>query len=280
MNKRIVIIGAGNVAYSLAKAILNTNNFSLCQIYSRTIESARSIGVRTGVAYTDNILEVYPDSDIYIYAVSDTALQNIIPSIHIREDALLLHTSGGISLDIFSKMPNSHGVIYPLQTFTKGRELDFKEIPLLLEWSDKKSCDILKKLAAELSDVNIEVDSYRRKLVHLSAVFVCNFTNHLYDLSSRFLEDNDMDFDILRPLIRETADKIMSMKPEYAQTGPAKRGDDIVISAHKKLMKKRENMMEIYDVMTESIFKLYKKEDINIEVEEENTYSISNPTLW
>ncbi|MDR1757173.1 MAG: DUF2520 domain-containing protein [Culturomica sp.] len=250
--KRIVLLGAGNVAHHLAAALLKSD-LNLCQIYSRSIESARELGMKTGIAYTADPNVVYPDADIYIFCVSDDALVPVYKSIRIHNGALLLHTSGSLPLGIFDSCPGAAGVLYPLQTFSKKRELDFSEIPLCIEASNAKTLKLVQELAEALSHRVIEVDSERRKILHLSAVFACNFVNHLYRIAGDLLEQNGLDFALLRPLIFETAHKVMLLSPEEAQTGPARRGDDKILNMHKSLLKKDKKWAELYALLSDLI---------------------------
>ena len=200
MNKKIVLIGAGNVAHHLAPALLRAG-MNLCQIYSRTLESARELGRKTGITYTSDTFAVYPDGDIYIFCVSDDALLSVFKSLRINEEALILHTSGSVPLDIFKPYRQNYGVLYPLQTFSKTRNLDFGEIPLCIEAPDKEVLKTIGQIADKLSSKVYEISSEKRKKLHLAAVLANNFTNHLYHMAGKLLEKEDLDFNLLRPLI-------------------------------------------------------------------------------
>ena len=171
---KIILIGAGNVAHHLAGTLLKAGE-NLCQIYSRTLDSARQLGMKTGISYTAEANEVYPDGDIYIFCVSDDVLPSIIKTIRMPDDALLLHTSGSQPMDVFKSCSQHYGVIYPVQTFSKKRELDFREIPLCVEGNTGPVKERIKKFAEKLSDKIYEIDSVQRKELHLAAVFACNF---------------------------------------------------------------------------------------------------------
>ena len=257
-NKKIVLIGAGNVAHHLAPALLKAG-MNLCQIYSRTLESARELGRKTGITYTSDLFAVYPDCDIYIFCVSDDALLPLYKGIRMHKEALIVHTSGSIPMEIFSTMAMHYGVLYPLQTFSKKRSLDFKEVPLCLEASDPAARKELYELARAVSGHVREISSATRKKLHLAAVFANNFTNQLYTIARGLLEEEELDFDMLRPLIFETAHKVMLMPPEEAQTGPAKRGDESIVNMHKGMLKHRKKLLNLYTMMTESIREKYAK---------------------
>lgn len=251
-DKRIVLLGAGNVAHHLAPALLKAG-VNLCQIYSRTIESARGLGMKTGITYTSDVFAVYPDCDIYIFCVSDDALLALYKNIRINKNALVLHTSGSLPMDIFKPFASRYGVLYPLQTFTKKRDLDFREIPLCIEGSSPEVVTEIRQLAQLLSFRIEEISSEKRKCLHMAAVFANNFVNHLYEMAGRILEKEGLDFTLLRPLIFETAHKVMLMSPESAQTGPARRGDEGILAMHKALLKDNRKWLNIYTLMSESI---------------------------
>lgn len=223
MNKRIVMIGAGNVAHHLAPALLKAG-LNLCQIYSRSIESARALGVKTGITYTADLFAIYPDCDIYIFCVSDDALLPLFKSIRINKEAVIIHTSGSVPLDIFKASADYYGVMYPLQTFSKKRALDFAEVPLCIEASEPRVLDTVRQLAGCLSNNVQEISSEKRKKLHLAGVIANNFTNHLYMMAGKILEEEGLDFNLLKPLIFETAHKVMLLPPYEAQTGPAGAG--------------------------------------------------------
>lgn len=173
--EKIILIGAGNVAHHLAAALLKAGE-NLCQIYSRSIESARALGVKTGISYTAELGEIYPDGDIYIFCVSDDSLSSLLKNIRIKSEALLLHTSGSLLMDILKPFSKNYGVIYPIQTFSKKRELDFNEIPLCVEGSSSGTLARIKTLAEKLSGKIYSINSMQRKELHLAAVFAWQFS--------------------------------------------------------------------------------------------------------
>ena len=275
MNKKIVLIGAGNVAHHLAPALLRAG-MNLCQIYSRTLESARELGRKTGITYTSDTFAVYPDGDIYIFCVSDDALLSVFKSLRINEEALILHTSGSVPLDIFKPYRQNYGVLYPLQTFSKTRNLDFGEIPLCIEAPDKEVLKTIGQIADKLSSKVYEISSEKRKKLHLAAVLANNFTNHLYHMEGKLLEKEDLDFNLLRPLIFETAHKVMQMIPENAQTGPARRGDTNILNLHKSMLKDNRDIQTLYVLLSQSIQQTYSKK----EKKEETENNAPQWTLW
>lgn len=252
IDRRIALIGAGNVATHLAPALLKGGE-NLCQIYSRSIESARELGKKTGITYTSDISAVYPDCDMYIFCVSDHALLPLLKNMRIKKEATVLHTSGSLPMHILKGGAARYGVLYPLQTFSKKRDLDFREIPLCVEASDREVARELRELAERLSARVEEISSERRKVLHLAAVFANNFVNGLYGISGQILEKEGLDFNLLRPLIFETAHKVLQMSPENAQTGPARRGDENVLNMHKTLLKNDRRWLALYAMMTDLI---------------------------
>ncbi|MEG0796539.1 MAG: DUF2520 domain-containing protein [Odoribacter sp.] len=252
INKRIILIGAGNVAHHLAPALLKSG-MNLCQIYSRSIESARELGEKTGITYTSDIFAIYPDGDIYIFCVSDDVMFALYKSIRINKKAIVLHTSGSLPMDIFKPYSAHCGVLYPLQSFTKKRDLDFREIPLCIEASDTKVMQVLREMAGLLSIRVEEISSEKRKYLHLAAVLANNFVNYFYGIAGNLLEKEGLDFSLLRPLIFETAHKVMLMSPENAQTGPAKRGDEGILNVHKDLLKDNQKLLNLYTQMSDLI---------------------------
>lgn len=277
LEKRIALIGAGNVAYHIAQTLIG-NGFNLCQIYSRSIDSAVELSRKTGITYTTNIQAIYPDCDIYLFAVSDDAIGLLSKEIHCNENALFIHTSGSISMDIFSECKSHYGVLYPLQTFTKKRNLDFREIPLLIEGNDEATFNTIQQIAEMLSNQVECMDSAKRQKLHLAAVMVNNFTNHLYDLAGNYLQSENIEAKLLRPLIYETAHKVMTLSPREAQTGPAKRGDKQVLNSHRTLLHNNPEILKLYNFFSDSILKAFEeKEEQNTKKEQQYGEML---TLW
>lgn len=277
---KIILIGAGNVAHHLAPALLQAG-LDLCQIYSRSIESARRLGVRTGVAYTAEINDIYPDGDLYLFCVSDDNLPAVLKSVRVNRDALLLHTSGSQPMDVLKPYAENYGVLYPVQTFSRRRELSFREIPLCVEGNVPVVTEWIKAFAKTLSDSVYEIDSHKRKNLHLAAVFVNNFSNYLYNIGSKIMAGSDLPFDLLRPLIFETANKVMQMSPEDAQTGPARRGDESILGMHKALLKDNKEWLRLYTLLSEEIRALYAMKEKDGIQKAEAAGDVSNmPTLW
>lgn len=277
--KKIILIGAGNVAHHLATTWLK-KGLNVCQIYSRTLDSAGELGIKTGIAYTNDINQIYPDGDVYVFCVSDDALQSVLKNIRLKGNPFLIHTSGTLPMTVLRSFSANFGVLYPLQTFSKNRDLDFSEIPVFLEGSNPLVEKLLTEIASPLSIHLHYIDSGQRQLLHLAAVFACNFPNYLYRIAGDLLEKNGMDFSWIRPLIFETAHKVMTMRPEEAQTGPAKRGDETILSRHKNRLKHDSELLQLYTLLSQMIQDEYRVDEPEIEEEAQKPKEIEMPTLW
>ena len=255
-NKRIVLIGAGNVATHLGLAF-QAKGCEIVQVYSRTEESAKDLAERLQVPYTVSLEEVSANADLYIVAVKDAALQEVIPSlVKGREDALFVHTAGSISMDVWKGCARRYGVFYPMQTFSKLRMVDFSSVSFFVEASGSDELRFLKELAMSLSPKVYEASSEQRRYLHLAAVFACNFTNHMYALSASLLEKQGLPFDAMLPLIDETARKVHELPPVQAQTGPAIRRDENVMDKHLAMLSEEPVMREIYEKISKNIQEL------------------------
>lgn len=250
--KEVVILGAGNVATHLFKAFQASAGAKVLQVYNRSEENLDFF--RNQVAVTSNLKEIVA-ADFYILALSDDAIKEIVPLLP-EQHGIVVHTSGAKGISTLSKFEN-YGVFYPLQSFSKSKEVDFHEIPICLEANSPTVLIRLKELASEISEKIYEVDSDQRKALHVAAVFANNFTNHMYSMAAEICARNGLQFEVLRPLIRETLAKAEVLPPPKAQTGPALRGDSETISAHLELLNKDEQ--EIYKLITSSIQKLHGK---------------------
>lgn len=248
----MVVIGGGNVAWHLSKQFSNCKSINLLQIYNRNILSISDLN--SVATITDKVDEI-KIADIYVLAISDNAIKDMLDFIP-NKKALILHTSGTTSMNILNKFDRI-GVFYPLQTLTKFNEIDFKNIPILIEAKHKDDLLILKNIANQISDNVQYINSEERKKIHLAAVFVNNFVNHLYSIGYEFLEENNINPSILIPLILETAQKLVNYHPKNIQTGPAKRKDFITIASQIEMLENKENKV-IYKLLSDSISKQYE----------------------
>ena len=249
----ISIIGSGNVAQHLITAFKSAAGIELKQVMVRQ-ESRLSHLLDANKIITD--YNQLTQTDIIIIAVTDDVIAEVSNQIPF-ENQLVVHTSGSVSLDALSNK-NRKGVFYPLQTFSKTKEVDFNVIPICLEAQNDNDYKTLETIAKSISDVVYRVNSEQRRALHVAAVFVSNFVNHLYQMGSEICTKNHLPFDILKPLIQETASKVLSLSPNEAQTGPAKRKDTQTINAHLAFLTD-ENQKEIYKLLTKSIIDNGKK---------------------
>ena len=244
---KISIIGSANVAQHLIKIIATTNNLDLVQVVVRKPDAISNL-VENHKICTD--YSKISSADLYIIAVSDDAINDVSLNLPFK-NKLVVHTSGSAAMNVLD-VKNNRGVFYPLQTFSKNKNVNFKEIPICLEAENHADYDLLKKVADLISEKVYKIDSVQRKALHISAVFVCNFVNHMYKIANDICLENNIPFEILLPLISETADKIETLLPVDAQTGPAERGDIETINAHLQFLSD-ENQKHIYKILTKSI---------------------------
>ncbi|MGV6827904.1 MAG: Rossmann-like and DUF2520 domain-containing protein [Flavobacteriales bacterium] len=244
----IVIIGSGNVATQLAKTFNDVNEISLLQVIGRNKNSLKSLSKFTE---TTSSFSKIKEASIYIIAVSDDAITEVSEKLPFN-NRLVVHTSGSVSIQQLSKK-NHRGVFYPLQTFTKNKVIQFKNIPICIEAEHKKDQQTLETLGKSISEKVTFISSKERELIHLAAVFVNNFVNHLYHIGNNIVNQQNISFDLLKPLILETANKIINSEPMSVQTGPAKRNDTQTIEKQLHLLK-NTHYKDIYKLLTQSIF--------------------------
>ncbi len=255
------MVGAGNLATHLSRALHDAGH-EILQVFSRTEENARALAGRLGggVEYTSSLAGLRDDADIYIVSLKDTALVECAPEIcRGREDKLFVHTAGSIPMQVFEGHCSRFGVFYPMQTFSKGREVDFSVIPCFVEACNPDDEQLIHALASSVSRSVYHYTSEQRKYLHLAAVFACNFTNHMYAVCADMLAQHDIPFSTMIPLIDETAAKIHSVEPRKAQTGPAVRFDRNVMDKQLALLKDSPDLQQIYEMLSKSIHKTSTK---------------------
>lgn len=249
---KAVFIGSGNLATRLSLEMKRVG-LTVCQVYSRTARHAEQLAGALACPWTTSVEAIFADADLYVFSLKDTALQPVLDRMKPNR-GLWIHTAGSIPLEVFAGYTSRYGVMYPLQTFSKGRSVDFKEIPLFLEASSDADAQLLKEIAVRLSENVRFLSSDRRRSLHLAAVFACNFVNRMYALAGRILEEKEIPFNVLLPLIDETAAKVHAMEPVKAQTGPAVRYDENVIHNHLAMLSDPD-MQAIYRQISRSIYK-------------------------
>jgi len=247
----VVLIGTGNVARQLFDALSNSNDLQILQVAGRNKEALKYFSKTTKTTSDFNKLS---DAHVYIIALSDDVISAVSEQLKIKYK-LIVHTSGSIAMQ---PLPNNNraGVFYPLQTFSKNRKIVFREVPICIEAENESDVLLLKKLAGFLSNSVYRISSEQRSALHLAAVFVNNFTNHMFTLANEICEEHQLPFSVLKPLILETVKKIEDMPPLEAQTGPARRNDKSTMEKHKQLLWKGDQKA-IYSALSESILKTY-----------------------
>lgn len=233
----IALLGSGNVATHMGRA-LTGNGCSVLQVYSRTLAHAQSLANALDAEAIDDLAGLNTAADVYIIAVNDDAIQPVLSQLPLSLEGMVLHTAGSVAVNIFEGYVMRYGVLYPVQTFSVAKKVDFSAIPLAIEASDDKAMDQLRVLANRLSDRVFACDSRQRLALHVAAVFACNFTNHLYAIAADILHNYQLSIDLIRPLILETAEKVMTHEPKDVQTGPAVRNDRETQRKHLDLLKK------------------------------------------
>ena len=251
---RITIIGSGNVATHLAAAFKNAGHH-IVQVYSRDLQHASLLAYHVKAEAVDNLGQIDSETDLFVIAVKDDAIEPIAAELA-KYDKLIVHTSGATDLQTLLRHTQNAGVFYPLQTFSKSRELNFNIVPLCIEGVDEKITSTLNELAFTVSQKVYRVNSDQRKILHLAAVFACNFPNYLYSVSQQLLAEKQLPFDLLRPLILETAEKVQEHLPADVQTGPAVRNDEITMAFHREQLRESPDLQQIYELLSQGIIKM------------------------
>ena len=251
---KIVFLGSGNVATHLAQAFIAAGQ-EVLQVWSKTEANAQVLADNIGSKAIANLNALDLHADLYLIAVKDEAINELAAALPAL-NGVVAHTSGATSIEALHNL-NKYGVFYPLQTFSKQKTIDLYDTPLCLEASDTATMSLLQDAAKLISTASYAVDSEKRKVLHLSAVFACNFSNHLYHMGHSIMQEHGLDFEILKPLIMETARKVQDAVPFDVQTGPAVRGDKETMSKHLQLLAGHSDLQDIYKSLSESIKKTH-----------------------
>lgn len=255
--KRVVIIGSGNVATSLAHGL--ATRCRVMQIYSRHLTNARALADAVGCDNaTDDLNALLPDADAYIIAVRDDVIGEVISSTP-DNGALWVHTSGSKSISLFEGYRARYGVLWPMQSFSRDMVVPLNDVHFFAEANNEAARDELMALGRLLSCHVVEADSAKRLQLHIASVFSCNFANHLWTLADELLSEAGLSFDAMKPLIRTTVDKLDSLAPAQSQTGPAVRHDTQVIARHLSML--NGDKRDIYDLLSQSIMNRNPKDD-------------------
>ena len=251
---KVVIVGSGNVATHLSLALASLEGIEICQVYSPTEAHAEILAERLNCDFVTNPTQIRKEADVYLFALKDQALETVIRAVP-ANNGLWLHTSGSMPMQVFAGYTERYGVLYPLQTFSKSREISFQRIPLFIECHREEDKNCLEDLARRLSGKVCELSSEKRRSLHLAAVFACNFTNHIYALAEEILAKEGLSRDYLFPLIDETAAKVHELPAQEAQTGPAIRYDENIINKHLGMLADDPDVQTLYRLLSQSIHK-------------------------
>ena len=253
---RICLIGAGNLATQLGMT-LEEKGHQIVQIWSRTAKSASELASKLACPFTTDISSIVSETDIYIIAISDTAIESVLAK-RSWGDKMVAHTAGSTPMSILAPYCKNFGVFYPFQTFTIAKKVDFEHVPVCIEANTSQNLEILNELAKSISQNIRFFDSVQRQQIHLAAVFVCNFVNHFYSIGEELLKEKGIDFEILKPLILETASKVVFQSPESSQTGPASRNDKVVMEKHLAMLANHPDLKIFYSMISERIIQTHK----------------------
>lgn len=252
----ITIIGAGNVGTNLIKAFVSAG-FNIVQIISRKSNFAGELAKSVGAEYEISIKNL-KKADVYFICTPDDVIRQVADN-EIFSEKLIVHTSGTVSMSVLAKRTSKYGVFYPLQSLKKSEDTNFKRVPIFIEAIDKKILAVLEFIAKRIADNVYELSSEKRLKLHIAAVFANNFTNHMITIAEQFIEKNNIPVEVLAPLLQKTSEKIKNGGTKEHQTGPACRGDKETINAHLKILSNEKSLMKnIYAIMSESLFEMYK----------------------
>ena len=251
---KIAIIGTGNVAVNLSLALKDAG-LDIIQVFGRNKIFAKELANKLNSSFTTDFKKITTDADLIILSILDSALSDVVNQINV-ENSLIVHTSGTTSIDVLKNASINYGVFYPLQTFIKQKRISFDNIPVCVEANNIENLKRIKQLAEKISKDVREINSDERKIIHLSAVIACNFSNYMYLVAEDVLKKHGIPFDILKPLIIETSEKIKEHNPRQVQTGPAYRKDMGVIKEHLEMLSNFPDYKEVYKLISENLLKL------------------------
>lgn len=252
--KTVSIIGSGNVATTLAVNLLNVE-IDIVDIYSRNMKSAKLLADKSNANHISSLEHISLNSDLYIIAISDDNIGDVVQELP-NLKGIVTHTSGSQPMNLLARFEN-HGIFYPLQTITSSKPIKLTKVPICIESNNNLSLEKLLNLGNCISTLIVKLDSKQRLYLHLTAVMVNNFSNFLYGMAHEILEDKNIDFKLLLPLINETAKKVVDDKPHELQTGPARRNDQETIEKHLELLEEFPEYQTIYELLSKKIIDKY-----------------------
>ncbi|MGQ9620075.1 MAG: Rossmann-like and DUF2520 domain-containing protein [Bacteroidales bacterium] len=252
----ISFAGAGKTGGALCRQFF-TKGHHIVRIASKGGKNGPELAAECNAEWND-ILKFDTPCDFVIVSVPDNYLIQVLGKIECGKNTIVAHTAGSYGLEVFPEKIRRRGVFYPLQTFSKGRKIDFSSVPVFLEASHKIVMTELKNLARTITSRIYESDTENRRMLHLAAVFACNFSNHMFTLAKQICSMTPYQFNVMLPLITETVNKAIENGPETSQTGPAIRRDTETVKKHLKLLSFSKGMQEVYQQITDSISEYYK----------------------
>lgn len=257
----ISFVGTGNVAWHLAPALDNAG-YSVREVFGRQKKNMLALTERLYQAEPKNTLDFSEsNTSIFFLCVSDDSIQEVAQEIILPEDGLLIHCSGSQPLDILNYAATSRtAVFYPLQTFSKSKRISFNDVPIFIETEDKETERQLMEMGKSISTKVNVISSEHRKALHIAAVFASNFTNHMLSISKDLANKNNLDFELLKPLVAETISKSLAIGPENSQTGPAARHDMQVLDHHMEFLQDDLALAEVYKIISQHIINSYESE--------------------
>ena len=257
--QNIVVIGSGNVAGILSPELVRAG-ISVLQVYSRNIAHANTLAFNIGAGAVDNIAEITDNADLYLFCVSDSAL---IPLLQQKnwKGKFLAHTAGSMPMSVFKPFSDRYGVLYPFQTFTKGRNINVSEIPFFIEAGSHEELSLLEQLAGKISSKCQPISSKQREIIHLAGVFANNFANYMLTVGENLLHRENLPVEWLRPIVAETFNKALESGPANSQTGPAVRNNIEILEKHIALLAQSPDWQKIYTFVSESIQKYYRSHE-------------------
>ena len=251
---KITLIGSGNVAWHFGKALSGAGH-TIDAVYSRNKDNAQALSTLFPECLVCSTTDFSKsDADLFIVAISDHAIEEVVSEMIIPEKSVIVHTSGSMPIDVLNKYSN-RGVLYALQTFTKNKEISLSDVPFGIEASNEQTFFTLQSLGSSLSNNVQRMNSDQRKVMHVAAVFACNFVNYMFSISENILKKENSNFKLLESLVQETVQKAFELGPTMAQTGPARRGDEKIILDHLDYLKNQPDLSTLYKLLSEGIQK-------------------------
>lgn len=253
---RVVMLGSGAVATHLSLALVQAHH-EIVQVYSRNLANAEELAKQVQASAISNLSNLCPDADIYIVSIKDDAIASFISAVP-HQHGIWVHTAGSVDMEILQNYTQRVGVLYPLQTFSKSKSVDFKKIPIGIEASNSADLEIIRNLALSISEQVTEMNAKQRGILHVSAVFACNFVNFMYSTAQEIMAKEHIPFEMIRPLILETAEKAQKHLPKEVQTGPAVRNDIQTLKKHEALLAHSPQWLTIYKNLSQEIAEMYR----------------------